>query len=249
MAARAKKTASRKSAKTSLKKTTPKTTTMKSSVKSARSQPVQNADFEPTKDEMRVQKKNGKKTLTLLVAIAVLLGLLYYFKDVFVVATVNGRPISRIAVVRELEKQNGKTTVDNLVTKELILQEAAKKGVVVTQEDVDNELKKIEDDLSKQGQKLDDVLTMQGLTKADVEENLRVKLYIEKILADDVSVSDDDAKKYFDENKASFSKDAKFEDQKDQIKEQLKQQKLNEKFQTWISDLKANAKINYFKTY
>lgn len=195
------------------------------------------------------KKKANKKTFLLLVSLAVVLGLLYYFKDLFVVATVNGKPITRFEIINELEKKNGKEVIDNLVTKNLIMQEAAKKGVTVSQDDVNNELAKIEEDLKKQNQTLDQVLQMQGLTKADVEENLRIKLYIERLLADQVTVSDDDAKKYFDENKAMYGKDAKYDDVKDQIKDQLKQQKLQEKFQQWLSDLKANAKINYFKTY
>lgn len=195
------------------------------------------------------KRMGNRKTLYLLATAAIVLGLLYYYKDMFVVATVNGRPISRMAVVSEVEKRYGKETVDNLVTKELILQEASKNGVTVSQEEIDAEVKKIEDDLTKQGQTLDEVLTMQGLTKADVEDNLKIKIYIEKLLSDKVSVSDDDAKKYFDENKTLFEKDAKFEDQKEQIKTQLKDQKLQEQFQTWLADLKANAKVNYFKTY
>ena len=38
----------------------------------------------------------------------ILIGLLYYNRSLFIVALVNGQPISRIAVVQELEKRNGK---------------------------------------------------------------------------------------------------------------------------------------------
>ncbi len=243
MAARAKKT-------TTSKKTASKKSEILKPSKSPRK--VNNSvslSALPEEPKEFTSQKKSKKTLLILAVLVVVLGLLYYFKDVFVVATVNGKPITRYTVVSEAEKRNGKDVLDNLVTKELILQESSKKGITVSQADVDNEMKKIEEDLSKQNQKLDDVLAMQGLTRADVEDNLRIKLYIERLLADKVDVSDDDAQKYFDENKAGYGKDAKFEDQKDQIKEQLKGQKLQEQFQSWLTDLKANAKINYFKTY
>lgn len=243
MAARAKKTTSKtSSAKTSVTSSV-KPRSTRSSVKEM-DMPMTNSLQSSSET-----KKQNKKTLLLLILAALVLGLLYYYKDLFVVATVNGKPISRYAVVSDLEKQNGKGVVDNLVTKELILQEAAKKDVSVTQADIDAELGKIEEDLKAQGQTLDQVLTMQGLTREDVTENLQIKLYIEKILNEKVQVSDEDAQKYFDENKATFSKDTKFEDQKDTIKDQLKQQKLQEEYQTWMDELKANAKINYFKTY
>jgi hypothetical protein len=247
MAARAKTKTTKASPKSSAKKMSSKTSSMKSSMRTTPS--VLSSESTYSSESVNAQRKGNKKTLYLLVFLAVLLGLLYYFKDLFVVATVNGKPISRMSVVTQLEKQSGKETVDNLVTKELITQEARKKGITVTKEDVEAEVKKIEDDLSKQGQTLDQVLTMQGLSKADVEDNLMVKLYIERLLSDQVTVSDEDAQKYFDANKATFAKDAKFETEKDQIKETLKQQKLQEQFQTWLDDLKANAKINYFKTY
>jgi len=249
MAAKAKtssKTGSRTSTKTATKKVSSK---LSSSKEMPKDMMVSDESTSMKSENMMNRKMGGKKTLFLLALAAVVLGLLYYYKSLFVVATVNGKPITRMAVVSDLEKQNGKGALDNLVTKELILQEASKKGITVTQADIDGELSKIEDQLKAQGQTLDQVLTTQGLTKADVSDNLRVKLYIERILDDKVSVSDDDAKKYYDDNKASFPKDKSFDDQKDQIKDQLKQQKLQEEYQKWMDDLKANAKINYFKTY
>lgn len=199
--------------------------------------------------ESSQKQKASRKNILLLAGVAVILGLLYYYKELFVVATVNGKPITRIEVISELEKQNGKGVVDNLVTKSLIIEEASKKNIVVTGDDVNNELSKIEEDLKAQGQTLDQVLTMQGLKRADVEENLRIKIYIEKILDEQTKVSDEMIQKYFDENKATYPKDTKFEDQKDAIAGQLKQQKLQEEYQKWIDELKGNAKINYFKTY
>jgi foldase protein PrsA len=251
MAARAKRsTAARKTASTSKLSKSPVKKLTKNA-KKVKDEVMSSPLIEETVSDVSTtaKKAGNRKTLLLLVSLAVVLGLLYYFKDLFVVATVNGKPITRFEIINELEKKNGKDVVDNLVTKNLIMQEAAKKGVTVSQDDVNNELAKIEEDLKTQGQTLDQVLQMQGLSKADVEENLRIKLYIERLLADEVTVSDDDAKKYFDENKAMYPKDQKFEEIKTQIQDQLKQQKLQEKFQTWLNDLKANAKINYFKTY
>ena len=48
-------------------------------------------------------------------------------RGLFVVALVNGEPISRIEVIKALEKQGGKATLDSLVTKKLIAQEARSK--------------------------------------------------------------------------------------------------------------------------
>lgn len=243
-----KKAAPKKTAKEAPKKErNPKRTeTVKSSVKSAplvkESKPSESATTN------KERKNTRQRNLGILAALALVLGLLYYFKDLFVVATVNGRPVTRLAVIQELERENGKSVVDNLVTKSLIEQEAAKKGITVSSDDVNAELSKIETDLQAQGQTLDQVLQTQGLTKSDVEENLRIKLYIEKILADKVQVSEDDVKKYYEDNKSLYG-NSKYEDVKSQIESSLKQQKLQEQYQTWLDDLKSKSTINYFKSY
>ena len=86
------------------------------------------------------------KKLVALAALIILfiILLLYFFKGLFIAAIVNGEPITRLSVVKELEKQSGKATLDNLITKKLILQEAKKRNVQVTKADLDSEIKKIE---------------------------------------------------------------------------------------------------------
>ena len=54
------------------------------------------------------------------------------------VAYVNGQPITRMAYYNELEQKDGAQVLQNLVVETLINQEAAKKGIVVTNTDVQN---------------------------------------------------------------------------------------------------------------
>ena len=53
------------------------------------------------------KKSVKKKTLWIVLAVLVGFGILYFFKNLFIVAIVNGRPISRLAFDLELEKQAG----------------------------------------------------------------------------------------------------------------------------------------------
>ena len=56
----------------------------------------------------------------ILVIFLILVGIaLYLGKSLFIAAIVGGRPITRLELVKELEKQSGKETLDNLVTKNL----------------------------------------------------------------------------------------------------------------------------------
>ena len=97
-----------------------------------------------------------------IVAVVILLGIV---RGQFVVANVNGEQISRIELIRELEKAEGKRILDSLVTQTLITQEAKKRNVSATDGEIRDEIAKIEKNISDQGQKLDDLLAIQNLTR------------------------------------------------------------------------------------
>ena len=108
---------------------------------------------------------------TIIILIIILLGLL---KDQFVAASVNGKQINRIELIRELEEKEGKRALENLVSEELILQEAEKRNMSVTDEEVDREIGTIEKTIKSQGQNLDDLLTLQGLTRQQLKDEVRI---------------------------------------------------------------------------
>ncbi len=190
-----------------------------------------------------------KRNVILLVSAIVLAGLLYYFKSLFIAAVVNGEPISRLSVVKDIESRYGKQSLDSMVTQNLIFQEARKQNITVAQSEVDDQIKQIEENLKSSGQTLDQALASQGMSKNTLETQIRLQKLIEKILGKDIQVSDKDVDDYITKNKDLFPKDMKAEDIKKNAKQDLTQQKLSEKFQTWITDLKSKAKIQYFVKY
>ena len=66
-------------------------------------------------------KTKVAKVIFIVLCVGVVLGALYLGKAYFVAAVVDGKPITRIAVLGSLEKQDGKAVLDSLVEKELIL--------------------------------------------------------------------------------------------------------------------------------
>lgn len=193
--------------------------------------------------------KTNKKWIMVGIFAVLVLALIYYYKNLFVAAMVNNQPIGRLSVVKELEKRQGKDTLDNIITETLILQEAKKKNVVITDSEVDDEVKKVEDNLKTQGTTLEAALSFQGLTRDDLVKQIKLQKMIEKILADKIQVSDKDIEDYVKENKDGFDKSLSQDQIKDRAKQQLVNTKLGQEFQTWISDVKSNAKINYFVKY
>jgi hypothetical protein len=193
------------------------------------------------------KKYNNILVLTVFV---ILVGIFLYFaKSLFVVAMVNGKPITRLSLIKQLEKTNGKTALDSLVNKTLIEDEAKKQNIIISDADIQTEMDKVKKDLESQGMNLDSALSAQGMTLQDFQENLKMKQTVEKILKDKLAVSDADVQKYFDDNKASYGKDAKFADLQQSIRDQLLNDKLSTEFQTWYNKLKADSDIKYFVNF
>lgn len=191
-------------------------------------------------------KLESKKLFKPLVAL-LLLALVYLLKDEVIVASVNGQPVTRFALIRTLEQQSASTALENMTLKLLVEQELKKAGVKVSDEEMDAEIAKIEEQLATQGQNLDDLLEAQGLKRAEVKEQLALSKGLEKLLADKVSVSDEEIQAYFDENKEMMGDDVVFEDVKEDIRTQLQQEKLVAEQQKWFAEIKKSAKINYYK--
>lgn len=193
--------------------------------------------------------KNLKKILLTVLILALVGGLLYGLVRICLIASVNGQLINRFTVVKELEKQGGQKTLDVIILKALVTQEAKKKKVVVSQKDVDGEIKKIEANIVSQGLTLDQLLAQQGMTKSGLTEEIKIQMYLTKLVGSNITVSEKEIDDYLSSQSAQTSLSSTQPLTREQASAQVKQQKLQEKIQTYLADLKAKAKINYFIKY
>lgn len=200
--------------------------------------------------QLGTKSKNRKLFVIVIgVVIVLILVVLFFTKEFFVAATVNGGLISRLSVVKELEKQGGKQVLESIINKRLIEAELNKQKVSVTSGEIDEEIKKIEAQVTSQGGTLEAALTQQGLTKEKLREQITIQMKLEKLLADKVVVTDGDIDAYIKDSKAPTPKDVKIEDFRKQLSEQLKQQKFQQEAQKWVSDLTSSAIIKYYVNY
>lgn len=193
--------------------------------------------------------KIRKSFVVFIVIIAVITALIVRYKGLFVAASVNGQPIFRLTVIKEVEKQAGKQAMSNLVRNSLIEQEARKQNVTVSEKEINDEIKKVEATLSKSGQKMDQVLALQGLTKEDLKKLIRLDKMVSKMVGKDIKVSDKDIDAYIEKNKESLPEGQTEEQIRKSVSDSLRQQLLNEKVQKWLADLQAKAKVQYFVQY
>ncbi|MBI1862618.1 SurA N-terminal domain-containing protein [Candidatus Microgenomates bacterium] len=226
------------------KKRSSKTTARRTRV--SVSEPVE--EYSPISSPVE-HKPSDKKKYLLPLSVLVILALLYAFKGMFIAATVNGQPIGRLTVIRELEKQSGKRALENLVTKSLIIQEGKKKNITVSDTDIANQIKKIEKNISAQGMTLDQALQAQGMSKDALKEELKVQLIAQKLVGDKVNITDKDVADYQSQNKEMFAQNPSQAPSAEQIREQLKQQKQQQLTQDYITKLRKDAKVAYYTSY
>ncbi len=201
--------------------------------------------------EQKIDQKSIKisKKLIIIVSIIIVLGILaWLFKGLFVVAFVDGSPISRLTIVQKLEKEAGKNLLESLVIEKLIKNEAKIKQIKVSGEEVDAEIKKIEAQITSQGDTMDNALAAQNMTINDLKEQIVTQKELENLLADKTTISDEEVAKYIADNQVPIT-----EGQEaiinEQVKNELRNQKLNSEATTFIASLKAKAKIQYWVNY
>ncbi|QAY67163.1 peptidylprolyl isomerase [Paenibacillus protaetiae] len=120
------------------------------------------------------------------------------------VATINGDKITKDDLYNELVTAQGKTTLSDMITQKLIDQAAKDAGVTVTEDDINAEIASVTEQFGGQDQ-LDSALQQYGMTMDDLRKNMDTQVKVRKILEPQTKVTDDDIKKYYDENKASFA--------------------------------------------
>lgn len=189
----------------------------------------------------------SKKALVLVFVLILALGLFYFSKKFFTAATVNGKSISRLTVLKKLEKQGGKKILETMIAQALIRQEAEKRKIIVSQKDIDTEMKKIEANVSSQGTTLDQALKNQGMKRSDLIEEIRIQLSLQKMAGGNIKITDKEIDDFISANKNRQGFDQAIP--REQAAAQLKQQKLQQKVQGFLAELKAKAKINYFVKY
>lgn len=192
--------------------------------------------------------KFNKKTTIIIAIVVVAAGLLFYFRSAFVAAMVNGSPISRIAVIRELEKNSGKQALESLINKKLIVNEASGKGVTVSAEEIDAKIAEVDKGFKAQGTTLEEAMKTEGVTMSDLREQIKTNIKLEKLLADKTQVTDEEVAKFIKDNKVPVEK-GKEAEVKEQVKSQLKSQKFNQEASKLIESLRASAKISHLVNY
>lgn len=180
------------------------------------------------------------KTLYIIAILLGLAALLALGSRYLVVAWVDNKPITRFEFYKSLDQKYGKDVKEQLIVERLIEEEAIKRGVRISDNDMNNEISKIE---KEQGgkEKLDQILQIQNISNTEFRKLVRLQLLRQKMFGQNIEVKEDEVKKFLEENKEQFPE---VNDQvRNQVKEQLKQQKLGADFNKWLQDTLKSPRV------
>jgi peptidyl-prolyl cis-trans isomerase C len=118
------------------------------------------------------------------------------------IVVINGEKISRGVFMAELEKAHGATLLRRMMAEKLVLQEAKKKGVVPTPQQVQTEIaemRQAEPDLDRQ-------LRINGKTMEDLETDVQGRLAIANVVAAEVNLPEAEVKKLWATHQRKFNR-------------------------------------------
>jgi len=207
-------------------------------------------EYRPQTDEkaIKINLKIPWTTIIIIVAVIVVVLLVYLGRGLVIAATVNGSPISRSAVIQQLEKSYGKTTLDSMITEKLVNDAARAKHIVITNDVINAEIKTTEDQVKAKYGTLAAALAANGMTMNDLKANIILHKEMEQLVADKLNVTDQEIAQYIKDNKVSVPKGQEATINA-QIKTQLQASKLNDAGNAMVSALRSQAKIHYFGNY
>jgi len=120
------------------------------------------------------------------------------------VATVNGANITKDQLYAKLVEAGGENTLKSMITTTLVEQEAKKANVpAVTDADITTEIENLKAQFGGEAA-LNSALSQSGMTLDDLKKQMPIQVQLRKILEPQVKITDDEIKKYYEDNKASF---------------------------------------------
>lgn len=128
------------------------------------------------------------------------------------VATVNGVPIMKEELFEAMYIQNGREILEQLITRQLIFQEGKAAGVSVSDEELDQEIKKIVDE-NFQGNEDNLLMALDyyGISMASFREDARLNLLVRKIALSKIDPSEEDIRQFFEQNSQLFGQQERVE--------------------------------------
>ena len=184
------------------------------------------------------------RLLWIAIIVAGLAGLLWVNKGMVVAAVVNGRPIFRWELNKILVSRFGTQTLEGMISERLVADAAASTGIQVSKDEVAAKTAEIVKSLGG-GMSIEDLLKYQGMTKQDFENQIRLQMTVEKVLARDLTITEGDIDNFIATNRATLTA-TEAAGLRTEARAAIIGNHVNERLQPWFMELKDKAKILRF---
>jgi len=177
----------------------------------------------------------------LIIGLAILFS---YKKSWIIAATVNNSPVSNFELLAKMNQQYRTQTLTQMINEKIILDEAKKNKVAVTDQEVTEQIAKLEQNVGG-SQTLDSLLSQQGQTRDSLKDQIKIQLTIEKLYSQEAIISAEEITQFVKENKDQLQATTSAE-QQTEAADALKQQKLGKVFNEKFQAIKQAAQIQTF---
>lgn len=169
---------------------------------------------QPPQNNLPYTQRRLKTKPTLLLLLLLLIGNLFWFVLWLLpsdettsvkedggekIAAVEGDPITRQQWLAEMENRYGKETLQSLVNEAVMEKAAEKYKLDVKEEEIDLEIA-----LLRSAQDSNDS-TLHSLSPEQLRQKMRAQLILDKVLTNDIVVKENEAKKYYEDNKSIYN--------------------------------------------
>ncbi len=183
------------------------------------------------------------KVATLLLGLAILYFL--YNKGILAVAFVNGQPITISEIAKFYQKEKTGNILEKIIAEKIIYSEAKKRNIQVSIEEINTEIAQIEKETLENGKTMIQLLKESDKSAEDLEKEVRTKLIVYKILAENIELSEDEVDKFFKDSPELYKNMGK-QEARERVRRLLIDNKIQNEYQTWIQEAKASSDIKYF---
>lgn len=169
----------------------------------------------------------------------------YMANQWLVVAHVNGSSISRLDYIREMEAKVGDQTMNELITEELIWQQANSQGISVPAEEIDAEIEEIRASMAAQGQELEQLLAMQGMTENQLREQIVLQRLLTTLAGVDETIDEEELTAYIEANRDFFPDEMTEEELDRYARDRYLAENNQDLIQNYLQQLRMEANIRY----
>lgn len=138
----------------------------------------------------------------IVIAVILAIGLMVFMEKEYV-ASIDGEKISMDELNELLVSQYGAEVLDTLIIQKVIEMEMDKQNIEVTEEEIDAQLAKYEEYYGGK-EAFETILNSSGIDLSLIKKDIKLHLGSNKLMEDEIEVTEEEIQSYFDENKETF---------------------------------------------